>query len=245
MAAEFEAGTPLYQQLARHLLHDIRAGTYPVGGLLPTEAALAEAFGVSRATVRQAIAELRNRKLLSARKGVGTRVEPPHDEAQGRFSANSRSDLDDVARGTEWRLERHETLAVRGALATELGVRPGRRFAHVEGPRHHAGSDRALCWDEVYADPRMLAVLRPVTVLRQAVFLLIEQHLGERVREIRQEIRPVPVPDAIAASLRQAPGSLCIRVDRRYLGSGNRLLEFGRQHYPAEGFVHRSILSSD
>ena len=59
---------PLYLQVAHHLESRISDGEYPVGSLLPTENEIAAALGVSRQTVRQAIATLRNKGRLSARK---------------------------------------------------------------------------------------------------------------------------------------------------------------------------------
>ena len=66
---------PLYLQVARAIEQRICSGALAVGSLLPVETDLAKMFGVSRQTVRHAIAHLRDRGMLSARKGVGTRVE--------------------------------------------------------------------------------------------------------------------------------------------------------------------------
>ncbi|MBU2409601.1 MAG: GntR family transcriptional regulator, partial [Gammaproteobacteria bacterium] len=50
---------PLYASLAQALTRDIAQKRYPVGGLLPTEDAIASRYGVSRHTVRQALRELK------------------------------------------------------------------------------------------------------------------------------------------------------------------------------------------
>ena len=55
------ATAPLYMQVAHHLETRISNGDFVVGSLLPTENELAEALGVSRQTVRQAIGLLRTR----------------------------------------------------------------------------------------------------------------------------------------------------------------------------------------
>jgi GntR family transcriptional regulator len=49
---------PLYHQVYSAILHDIRDGRLRLGDTLPTEAEIGERFGVSRITVRQAIADL-------------------------------------------------------------------------------------------------------------------------------------------------------------------------------------------
>lgn len=49
---------PLYHQVYSAILHDIRDGRLRLGDTLPTEAEIGERFGVSRITVRQAVADL-------------------------------------------------------------------------------------------------------------------------------------------------------------------------------------------
>ncbi|MFI9151617.1 GntR family transcriptional regulator [Streptomyces sp. NPDC053367] len=53
------AGEPLYQRIAAELLGELRDSTIPPGERLPGERQLAEHFGVSRETVRQALELLR------------------------------------------------------------------------------------------------------------------------------------------------------------------------------------------
>jgi GntR family transcriptional regulator len=64
----------LYYQLAELLEKEIRGGTWEPGGRLPSEPAMCDHFGVSRATVRQALARLERRGLVTRRAGRGTFV---------------------------------------------------------------------------------------------------------------------------------------------------------------------------
>ena len=61
------ANGPLYRQLADVLRDPIATGAFPVGGELPKEASIAERFGVSLITVRQALRELENDGLIRKR----------------------------------------------------------------------------------------------------------------------------------------------------------------------------------
>jgi len=54
------------------LLRDITSGTFSAGGKLPSEAELCIRFGVSRMTVRGALAELQRRGLIEKRNGAGS-----------------------------------------------------------------------------------------------------------------------------------------------------------------------------
>jgi GntR family hexuronate regulon transcriptional repressor len=64
----------LYQQVATSVAAGIAAGQYRVGTRLPSERDLAEEFGVSRPTVREAMIALEIRGLVEARPGSGIYV---------------------------------------------------------------------------------------------------------------------------------------------------------------------------
>ena len=60
--------------VVERLRHDVLAGTYPAGGHLPPERQLSAALGVSRLTLRAALARLEAEGLVRARQGEGVRV---------------------------------------------------------------------------------------------------------------------------------------------------------------------------
>ena len=64
----------LYQQVAGSVSAGIAEGRYPIGTRLPSERDLAEEFGVSRPTVREAMIALEIRGLVEARPGSGIYV---------------------------------------------------------------------------------------------------------------------------------------------------------------------------
>ena len=68
---------PYYYQLENLIRADIASGRYRPAGPILSERQLCEAYGVSRTTVRQAIARLVADGLLYHVKGKGTFVTPP------------------------------------------------------------------------------------------------------------------------------------------------------------------------
>ncbi|MDK2896027.1 MAG: GntR family transcriptional regulator, N-acetylglucosamine utilization regulator [Candidatus Atribacteria bacterium] len=72
-----ENNLPLYQQLKNILKGQILNGTFRVGDQIPSESELCARYGVSRITVRQAIASLVQEGLLYRRPGKGTFVTSP------------------------------------------------------------------------------------------------------------------------------------------------------------------------
>lgn len=74
---ERESFVPLYQQLEDYLSSKIRDEKLKPGDALPSESELAAQFGVSRITVRQAMARLEFEGLIERRQGKGTFVSRP------------------------------------------------------------------------------------------------------------------------------------------------------------------------
>ena len=67
-----DAPTSLYAQIAAALREDIAAKRFEPSGRLPSEEELRARFGVSRVTVRLALADLEREGLIDRRKGKGT-----------------------------------------------------------------------------------------------------------------------------------------------------------------------------
>ncbi|WP_348541494.1 phosphonate metabolism transcriptional regulator PhnF [Sulfitobacter albidus] len=68
------AKTPIWKAIAAALRDDLAEGRYVLGDRLPTEAALAQRFGVNRHTVRHGISALVKEGLVRTRRGAGAFV---------------------------------------------------------------------------------------------------------------------------------------------------------------------------
>lgn len=77
MTAQFKSITPgahLSDRVADVLITEIRTGRLAVGKKLPTEAALAAQFSVSRTVIREAVSRLKSLGLVDSRQGSGVFV---------------------------------------------------------------------------------------------------------------------------------------------------------------------------
>jgi GntR family hexuronate regulon transcriptional repressor len=81
----------LYQQVARSIAASIAEGRYVSGDRLPSERGLADSFGVSRPTIRDAMIALEFQGLVEARQGSGVYVtargKPEEDATEAEVSA--------------------------------------------------------------------------------------------------------------------------------------------------------------
>jgi DNA-binding GntR family transcriptional regulator len=238
-------GTPRYLLLAKALQEDIQGGKYAVGALLPTELALAEQYGVSRQTVRQAIGQLRQNGMLSARKGIGTRVEARQTQKRFSYSVMSMSDLVEIAEGTEMEVQSSEIVAAKGPLAAELRCRAGHRWLHLRCLRRIDDEDRPLSWIDVYIDGRFASALKLPKVVRQALFMWVEKQSGEALSEIHQDIRATILGSELASKLAAVEGESALEITRRYFGTGRRLLMMSVNVLPSDRFFYSVVLKRD
>lgn len=106
------AQTPAYRRIADSIAAGIEAGTYPPGSPLPSEAALAEQFGVTRPTVRQGLSELRATGVITIVNGRGAHVSDPAQRREVRTDVAALRRERDVA----WEIASREAASVRRVL---------------------------------------------------------------------------------------------------------------------------------
>jgi DNA-binding GntR family transcriptional regulator len=237
---------PLYVQLAQMIGSRIAEGQYSVGALLPTEAELGETYGVSRYTVRQAIQHLRHQGLVSARKGVGTRVEAREGKSRYTHAIHSLAEILQYASETRLQVLQMDTCHARGAVAELLGCRPGKPWLHTLGVRYSVrGGGLPFCLTDIYVDDAYKAIASEIGKARVAVCDAIERKFGETIVEIEQQIEGAVLSRQEAEQLDAVEGSPALRTTRRYFVTGRRLIELSISLHPADRFSYAMTIKRD
>lgn len=86
----------LPDEVTEILRAEINSGTFKPGQKLPTEAALAQSFGISRTVVREALARLRYDGMLETRQGRGATVTENWQRRAFRFEPLIQDKLEDL-----------------------------------------------------------------------------------------------------------------------------------------------------
>ncbi len=129
MEFERKRGEALWSQIAARLARDIEQGAYKRDDKLPTETQLAVDYGVNRHTIRRALEELANARIIRTEHGRGSFVNDEvmdyHIGTRPRFSEfvrrYNRTPLGDVLELTETRLGDLPEADAAGAV---LGLTP-------------------------------------------------------------------------------------------------------------------------
>jgi GntR family transcriptional regulator len=121
---------PLYHQLRLLLTEKIESGLWPPGYCLPPENALATEFGVSRATVRQALQHLQTQGMVERVKGLGTFVGRPKisHNLLGIAVGFDRSGPGPIP---QVRLESINRIKAPASIAAKLRLKPGTEVFEV------------------------------------------------------------------------------------------------------------------
>jgi DNA-binding GntR family transcriptional regulator len=151
VALDRTSPVPLYFQVATRMQQLIEDGELPVGSRLENEVELAERLGVSRPTMRRAIAYLVERGMLVRRRGIGTQIVHP----KVRRPVELTSLYDDLAKSGQSPRTEVLLLEVRRApdhVAEALGVPGGLDITWIERLRHAGGEPLAIMHNAVPLD---------------------------------------------------------------------------------------------
>lgn len=214
---------PLWQQVAREIRDRIVAGEYRLG--FPTEFVLATDFGVSRATVRQALRELKDEGLLTSRRGSGTFVGGAHvNEALFRTSFSLAREIS--SRGLLETSEVLERGLVRDARAARaLGVEPDHELVYVS--RLRLGSGVPLAIDYGWLRAPEANCLLEADLRTGSIYEVLVRDADVVVVGGVDRFLPHRLTACEATLLRSEEGEPSLVIERRaYVG--RRLFEFRR-----------------
>jgi GntR family transcriptional regulator len=219
-----EPGTTVHGQIEDWLAGQIAAGALVPGDRLPTEHELAASFGVSRMTLRHALAELARRGLVTravGRRG-GTFVAAPKLE----------QDLTTLA-GFSEQLRRHGMVAGARVLSATLRVPgPAARAALETGEAFDIRRVRLADGKPVALERSLFPAVRFPGLLdlplEGSLYELLEEHYGLRPHRARESLEPVVAGAREADVLGISAGAPLMQVERTAYARTGEPLEFAR-----------------
>jgi GntR family transcriptional regulator len=223
---------PLHVRAERVLRELIGRPEYRAGRLLPDEITLAGRLGVSRGTLRAAIARLVAEGALERRAGVGTRASArPAESGISAWRSFSREMARKGVRVETFRKALRPCRA--GAEAARaLGIRPGTTVLRL---------DRVRGWDGVpvlrsrsWFHPRL--GLTGGEDFSGPLYEVLAAASGARAEHAREELRAVPASAEMARLLQVPRGAPLLLRRHTVLDPSDRPIEFAEIHYASDRF---------
>jgi GntR family transcriptional regulator len=224
---------PLYRQLADILREPIASGQFPVGGELPKEASIAEHFGVSLITVRQALRDLETDGLIRKRSAKPAVVAARSPLANLSWNFSNFADMAAFTKDGRLRVKsyKRETSPI---LTRHFGLKEGEsgyclRSVLTVGPQQKAQIT-------TYFPPDIGAGFKRQDFTDVLIFRSVQKHLGVRLEVAHVRVRAEIADDGVAADLEIKPGSAVLAVEMLYQSSDQRNIEFSIARHPADKF---------
>jgi GntR family transcriptional regulator len=227
---------PRYAWLRECLLVDINSGKYPVGSLLPAENELAKVYGVSRHTVREASRKLADSGLISRHPGIGTIVCAAKEKPAYVAALGSLPELFQYTNSTRLELLSHKTIIADDKLASELGCEPESEWLELSARRHVSGQPAPISFTKIYLRPEFGDIRKRLKGQHSSIYSMLEEHHGQTIHIVKQEIAATLVPAAAARLLNVKSRSPALHLQRSYLDKQERLLAVSSNIYPADRF---------
>lgn len=227
-----EGGGPLYLQLVRRIEAGIEAGQLAPGQSLPSERELAAMTGLSRVTVRKAVATLVEAGRLVQRRGSGTFVAPRVERVEQALSLLTSFSEDMERRGKSVR----SVWIAKGVHAPSpeemmaLGLTAHDRVARLE--RVRLADDVPLAIERASLST---ALLPEPEAVRDSLYAALAERGCRPVRAV-QRISAANLGPRDADLLEVPVGAAGLRIERiSYLPSG-RVVEFTRSLYRGDAY---------
>jgi GntR family transcriptional regulator len=203
---------PFYFQLKRQLVERIASGAWKVGARLPSEPAICEHFGVSRTTVRQALAELESEGLIRKEKGRGTFIAEPRPSSWLLQSA--RGFYEEAARmghAVTSRVLRSELEELPEWACDALELASGSRGLTLE--RLRWVDDRIAMYVITHLPLELGEVVLGADLESGSLYGVLEERAGLVVVGGRRVVEAVKAEERLAALLEVDPGSPLLFVE--------------------------------
>ncbi len=127
---------PKYRQLLVILRNQILIGQLQPGERIPSEEDLINAYGLSRGTVRKAVAQLEAEKLIETEHGIGSFVRALHPNAIPFQFLSQSANPNGPGANTGYQILAQETIPAPQDIAEKLRLPPGAFVIHIARRRH-------------------------------------------------------------------------------------------------------------
>jgi GntR family transcriptional regulator len=227
---------PLYGQVLGVLRQRIMDGIYAPGDQIQPEDQLATEFGVSRATVRQAVGELVAQGLVDRRQGRGTFVLPIDHHPYGQRFSGSLSDLiAETTRSKAIETDVSRKAAIPARIAESLGLTEPvativRRTRAIEG--------KAFAYTVNYLPPRYADLISERELRRTSLMDLLLSK-GVRLGSAQQLIRAEQADIEVCERLRMEFAAPVLYAERLVLAVDDDPVQFVKTWYRADLYEYR------
>ena len=226
--------TPIYEQIYQNLRRRIDAGEIGSGDIFPSERELAEKFGVSRMTVRQALNALKKEGLIYHERGIGAFV------SKRKLDVHTR----DLVGFTEEMKERGLTPSSKLLLARiekadeetaiNLGIEKDDAVFHLQ--RLRLADSSAMAFEDAYLPAARYPDLDKFELDNVSLYEVLKDKYGVRMSHAEEILEAIVFDNEMAKILSVKPNSPALVVHRVVFSEANIAVESVKTFYRADRY---------
>jgi len=231
----------LYQQLFELMHHEITAGRWKPGDLIPPEAELVRRYRVSRITVRKMLDLLVREGLIVRERGRGTHVALPRLEHGLSRIVSFTDDMRQRGFQTGTKVLFSGLLPAPESIARALGIEAGTELARLD--RLRLADGEPMCVEQSYLVHRLLPGILDHDFSTQSLREVKVGEYGIRWSRARQTIQAILSAPELAHVLSVKPNAPLLYIERVSYSQDDVPVEFLRVYYRADRYVLYNELS--
>ncbi|MGI6148918.1 MAG: GntR family transcriptional regulator [Firmicutes bacterium] len=213
----------LYYQLKSILAQKIMNNEWQVGDRLPSEFELCKEYGVSRITVRQALAELEKDGLVKRRQGVGTFVTLPKIEQQLTSFYSFSEEFRKRGLNPRNEVEKLEIIVPTAKIAKALDIQQDEEIYYLKRLRY--ADETLMAIEATYLPVRLFPGLSKAELDTTPLYDVMRNKYGVVVDSAKETFGAVAINRREAELFQLPPGHPALDLER-FTYAGDQCVEY-------------------
>jgi GntR family transcriptional regulator len=229
-----ESNVPLHTQIHQELSSRIKNDDLSAGSAFPSERELAESYGVSRMTVRQALIALRQEGLIYNERGVGTFVSKRKLDVHTRNLGGFSEEMRRRGMNPSSKLLLLKREVANNQTATNLGIEQGAEVFHLE--RLRLANKMPMAFETAFLPEKICPQLDKFDLGKFSLYEILQKEFGIELHHAEEVLEADCATAQQAKTLGIKTNSPLLIVNRVVFTETNNAIEAVRTIYRADRY---------
>jgi len=238
-----DGAIPLHTQITEALRLQIKGDELKPGENFPSERELAERYGVSRMTVRQALRHLRQENLIYHERGVGTFVTDRKLDVHTRNLSGFSEEMVSLGLVPSSRVVQLKREAADEQILKDLDLTTGAEVFHIQ--RLRVADDEPMAFESTYLPAELCPELDRIDLTKNSLYQILADDYNVRMHHAAESLEAAAASRFVAAQLGIKKGAPVLNVHRVVFTESNQPIESARTTYRADRYRATFYLSKN
>lgn len=238
-----DSSTPLYTQIAKALRLQIQSEELKAGENFPSERELAEQYGVSRMTARQAVQSLRKEGLVYYERGVGTFVTDYKLDVHNRNLNGFSDEMLSLGLVPSSRVLTLQRKTADEQIEQELHLESDAEVFHLE--RLRLADNEPMAFEVTFLPTAICPELDKMDLTKSSLYQILVENYDLKMHHAAESLEAAAADEFIAKQLGIEAGTPVLVVHRVVFSESNQPIESARTTYRADRYRATFFLSKD